>query len=187
MASFAGLAGPTAFGWTDEGLRFVLLPEHDEATTRSRVTALFPTAREREPTAVVQAWLERVGGMLARETTPPDFLADIPLALEGVPDFAKRVYESARRIAPGETLTYGEIAHRLGSPGAARAVGGALGRNPVPIVVPCHRVLAANGKIGGFSGAGGIATKRALLALERGDTEIAGPLFATFGSGRKNG
>ena len=75
-----------------------------------------------------------------------------------VPEFHRRVYEIARAIPPGRTLTYGEIAERLGEPGAARAVGQALGENPFPIVVPCHRVLAANGKLGGFSAPGGTAT-----------------------------
>jgi methylated-DNA-[protein]-cysteine S-methyltransferase len=86
--------------------------------------------------------------------------------MEGVPPFHRRVYEVARTIPPGATLSYGEVAARLGAPGAARAVGQALGRNPFAIVVPCHRVLAARGKAGGFSARGGIATKLRLLAIE---------------------
>jgi len=86
--------------------------------------------------------------------------------MDQVPAFHRRVYEVARAIPPGMTLSYGEIAARAGAPGAARAVGQALGRNPFPIVVPCHRVLAAGGKIGGFSAQGGIATKRRMLAIE---------------------
>jgi methylated-DNA-[protein]-cysteine S-methyltransferase len=86
--------------------------------------------------------------------------------MEGVPEFHQRVYEVARTIPPGNTLSYGDIAARLGSPRAARAVGQALGRNPFAIVVPCHRVLGAGGKIGGFSAQGGIDTKRRMLALE---------------------
>jgi methylated-DNA-[protein]-cysteine S-methyltransferase len=86
--------------------------------------------------------------------------------MDGVPAFHRRVYELTRQILPGETRTYGEIAADLGEPGAARAVGQALGRNPFPILVPCHRVLAAGGKAGGFSAPGGVATKWRLLDIE---------------------
>ena len=74
----------------------------------------------------------------------------------GVPEFHRRVYEATRAIPPGSTLSYGEVAAQIGAPGAARAVGQALGRNPFAIVVPCHRVLAAGGKAGGFSANGGL-------------------------------
>ena len=95
--------------------------------------------------------------------------------MDGVPEFHRRVYEAARAIPPGNTLSYGDIAKRVGAPGAARAVGQALGRNPFPIVVPCHRVLAAGGKIGGFSAQGGVATKRRMLAIEGARVERRGP------------
>src|SRR5689334_4763145 len=81
-------------------------------------------------------------------------LAGIAIDMERVPEFHRRVYDVARTIPPGATLSYGDIATRLGAPGSARAVGQALGRNPFPIVVPCHRVLASNGKMGGFSANG---------------------------------
>lgn len=90
----------------------------------------------------------------------------VPLDLSRVPPFHARVYEVARTIPPGTTLTYGEIARRLGEPGAARAVGQALGANPFAPIVPCHRVLAAGGGTGGFSADGGVATKRRLLEIE---------------------
>jgi methylated-DNA-[protein]-cysteine S-methyltransferase len=83
-----------------------------------------------------------------------------------VPAFHRAVYAVARAIPPGETLTYGEVARRLGDPGSARAVGQALGRNPFAIIVPCHRVVAAGGATGGFSAHGGAATKRRILAIE---------------------
>ena len=95
-------------------------------------------------------------------------LSGIELDMEHVPAFHRRVYEVARTIPSGATLSYGEIATRLGAPGSARAVGQALGRNPFPIVVPCHRVLAAGGKVGGFSATGGITTKLRLLSIEGG-------------------
>jgi methylated-DNA-[protein]-cysteine S-methyltransferase len=96
----------------------------------------------------------------------PEDLSSVVLDLDDVPEFDLRVYECARAIPPGETRSYGEIATRLGEPGAAQAVGRALARNPVPIVVPCHRVLAANGALHGFSAPGGLETKRRMLALE---------------------
>ena len=90
----------------------------------------------------------------------------MPLDLESVPSFHQRVYDVARQIKPGTTLSYGEVAARVGEPDSARAVGQALGRNPIPIIVPCHRVLAADGGTGGFSAPGGTATKLRLLAIE---------------------
>jgi len=96
-------------------------------------------------------------------------LSAVALDMEGVAPFHRRVYEVARTIPPGKTLAYGEVAARLGAAGAARAVGQALGHNPFPIVVPCHRVVAASGKIGGFSAHGGTATKRRMLAIEGGE------------------
>ena len=86
--------------------------------------------------------------------------------MDDVPPFPRRVYEVTRTIPPGATLSYGDVAVRLGAPGSARAVGRALGQNPFPIVVPCHRVLATGGKAGGFSGSGGVATKLRLLSIE---------------------
>src|SRR4029079_6784817 len=111
-------------------------------------------------------------------------LSAIALDMAQVPPFHRRVYEVARTIPPGATLSYGEIATRLGVPGSARAVGQALGRNPFAIVVPCHRVLAAGGKMGGFSANGGIGTKLRMLSIESAkvnghDTMLEGD--GTFG------
>jgi methylated-DNA-[protein]-cysteine S-methyltransferase len=86
--------------------------------------------------------------------------------MDAVPEFPRRVYEVARTIPPGGTLTYGEVAARLGDARLAREVGQALGRNPFAIIVPCHRVLAAGGMPGGFSASGGVATKMRLLSIE---------------------
>ena len=87
--------------------------------------------------------------------------------MDEIAPFSHRVYETARTIPPGSTISYGELAAQMGSPRSARAVGQALGRNPFPIVVPCHRVFAAGGKVGGFSATGGTRTKLRLLSLER--------------------
>jgi methylated-DNA-[protein]-cysteine S-methyltransferase len=97
--------------------------------------------------------------------------------MERLPAFQRRVYEAAREIPPGTTVSYGDLAARLGSPGAARAVGQALGRNPFAIVVPCHRVLAAGGRMGGFSAKGGVITKARLLALESEPADGGAPSF----------
>ena len=104
-----------------------------------------------------------IGELLAGKAF--DLLA-VPIDLEQVPDFNARVFAIARAIRPGQTSTYGEIATRLGDRLLARDVGAALGRNPWPIVVPCHRVTAAGGKLGGFSARGGVNTKVRLLAIE---------------------
>jgi methylated-DNA-[protein]-cysteine S-methyltransferase len=104
-------------------------------------------------------------------------LSGIRVDLDAASPFDRRVYEVARTIPPGETLTYGEIARRVGEPRAAREVGAALGRNPIAIIVPCHRVLGADGKIGGFSANGGIATKLKMLSIEKARTSAAPVLF----------
>lgn len=96
----------------------------------------------------------------------PQRYDDVRMDLSGVPPFHRDVYAAARALAVGETCTYGELAKRLGAPGAARAVGQALARNPLPLVVPCHRVLAAGGRPGGFSAPGGLITKARLLREE---------------------
>jgi methylated-DNA-[protein]-cysteine S-methyltransferase len=95
-----------------------------------------------------------------------------------VPLFHRRVYEATRTIPPGATLSYGEVAARMGAPGSAREVGQALGQNPFAIIVPCHRVLAAHGRVGGFSARGGVKTKQRLISSERGRGQGALPLFA---------
>ena len=140
------------------------LPETDDARTRARLLQKAPGAQEKTPPADVQqacnAMAELLGGQ-ARD------LSFIMLDIERVPDFNRSVYDIARTIAPGETLTYGDIATRLGDKLLSRAVGKALGENPLPIVIPCHRVLAANGKAGGFSANGGVTTKFRMLAIER--------------------
>jgi methylated-DNA-[protein]-cysteine S-methyltransferase len=149
----------------------VQLPEGDAARTRTRMRRRFPSARESSPPAQVQHAIDSVVALIAGAAI--DF-SGVALDMERVPAFHRRVYEVARTISCGATLTYGDIAKRLGVPAEAREVGEALGRNPFPIIVPCHRVLAAGGKLGGFSARGGVATKRRLLAIE-GARATAGP------------
>jgi methylated-DNA-[protein]-cysteine S-methyltransferase len=160
---FETAVGPCGIAWGERGVVGVQLPEANAQAVRSRLARRFPDAAEAPPPEAVRAAIEAITSLLDGE---PVDLSGIPLSMDEVPEFHRRVYEVARGIPPGDTLTYGEIATRLGEPGAARAVGQALGRNPFPIVVPCHRVVAAGGRIGGFSAHGGAATKRRLLALE---------------------
>jgi methylated-DNA-[protein]-cysteine S-methyltransferase len=160
---FETAIGRCGIAWGERGVVGVQLPEARELDTRARVLERFPGARESPPPPDVQRAVDGMAGLLRGEAND---LSGVRLDMKGVPPFHRRVYEIARTIAPGETLSYGEVAARLGAPGSARAVGQALGRNPFAIVVPCHRVLAAGGKVGGFSANGGITTKLRLLSIE---------------------
>jgi methylated-DNA-[protein]-cysteine S-methyltransferase len=156
--------GSCGIAWGERGVVGVLLPEGRAPETRARLLRRHPGALEQaSPPVEVRRAVEGILALLRGEASD---LGAVPLDMRGVPPFHRRVYEVARAIRPGETLSYGQVAARLGSAGAARAVGQALGRNPFAIVVPCHRVLAAGGKVGGFSAKGGITTKLHLLTLE---------------------
>jgi methylated-DNA-[protein]-cysteine S-methyltransferase len=163
FALFDTLIGRCAIAWGPQGICLLQLPEAREAATRARVLERVPGAREAAPTALIQEAMLAIGGLLSGV---PVELERLPLDMSAVPPFHRLVYAEARSIPPGQKLTYGELAQRLVSPGSARAVGQALGRNPFAIVVPCHRVFAAGGKVGGFSASGGTTTKLRLLALE---------------------
>jgi methylated-DNA-[protein]-cysteine S-methyltransferase len=165
FALFATPIGRCGIAWRDGRVRGVQLPEGSEAATRARLGALFPEAREVAPPDDLARVIDDIVALLeAREID----LAGIDLDMDGVAAFHQRVYAVVRAIPPGTTLTYGEVAVRAGSPGSARAVGQAMAKNPFAPVVPCHRVVAASGKVGGFSAAGGIGTKLQLLAIEGG-------------------
>ena len=158
--------------WGERGIAGVQLPEEHESDTRARLRRRFPDAAEAKPADAARRAIEGIVALLRGEASDLDALA---LDMAQVPEFHRRVYEVARKIPPGATLTYGEIARRLDAPGSARAVGQALGRNPFAIVVPCHRVLAAGGKPGGFSANGGAATKLRMLAIEGARIGAASP------------
>lgn len=112
-------------------------------------------------------WVADVVGGIQRLLAGDDVdLSDVPLDLVDVPAFDRQVYELVRTLPRGVTMTYGEVARRVGSPGAAQAVGQAMGHNRCPIIVPCHRVVAAGGGNGGFSAPGGVDTKLRMLAIE---------------------
>lgn len=125
-------------------------------TDAPAATGPFGTDRERAVAEKVARHLE----------TGREDLRDVEVDLSDVPPFQRRVLEMLRDVPPGATLSYGELATRAGNPMASRAVGGAMARNPVPVVVPCHRVVPTSGRLGNYSATGGVATKRALLALE---------------------
>ncbi|HEV8395908.1 MAG TPA: methylated-DNA--[protein]-cysteine S-methyltransferase [Vicinamibacterales bacterium] len=160
---FETTIGTCGVVWGEHGLKGVHLPDANPARTRASVTRRFPGAVPAEPTPDIQQAIDGIVALLRGEKRD---LREIALDFDGVPAFNRRVYQLARTIPPGATLTYGDIALRLGSPGTARAVGQALGQNPWPIVVPCHRVLAADGRMGGFSAPGGVGTKRRMLEIE---------------------
>jgi len=165
FALFDTAIGRCGIAWGAGGICGVHLPEATESATRRRMRLRYPGVDESaSPPPPVQRAVDRIISLLRGEATD---LEQIALDMTCVPPFHRRVYELARTIRPGATLSYGEVASRIGSPGAARAVGQALGKNPFAIVVPCHRVLAAGGKPGGFSANGGVDTKLKMLRIEQ--------------------
>jgi methylated-DNA-[protein]-cysteine S-methyltransferase len=166
--------GPCGIAWGERGVIAVQLPEADAARTRARLVRRCPDAREAPPPTDVSRAIEGIVALLRGEARD---LSGVALDMGRIEAFDRRVYEIARTIPAGATLSYGEIAVRLGGRELARDVGQALGRNPFPIVVPCHRVLAAGGKAGGFSANGGITTKLRLLTIERARTSATPTLF----------
>ncbi|MGH3437908.1 MAG: methylated-DNA--[protein]-cysteine S-methyltransferase [Sciscionella sp.] len=163
VALFDTAIGRCGIAWAERGLLSVWLPERDDRAIRARMTDAFPALTEVAPPSAVAGWIAAIVALLRGEASD---LSGVPLDMDGVPAFHRRVYEVTRTIPAGATTSYGEIAARLGEPGAAQAVGQALGHNPFPIVVACHRVLAAGGKLGGFSARGGAVTKLRMLSIE---------------------
>ncbi|HXW96225.1 MAG TPA: methylated-DNA--[protein]-cysteine S-methyltransferase [Gemmatimonadales bacterium] len=155
--------GRVALAWSASGVYGVQLPEANDEATRARAERRWPEAAEVGPPETTS---RVVGGIIVLLAGAPSDLRWVPLDMDRLPPFERSVYQAAREIPAGHLLTYGELADRLGLPGAARAVGRALGRNPFAIIVPCHRVVAAGGATGGFSAYGGATTKSRLLAIE---------------------
>ena len=163
FALFETTIGTCGIVWTARGICGVQLPEEDAFATRARMRRRHPTAIEAEPRAEAQRAIDGIVALFAGEKTD---LTGIAIDDASQTEFNKRVYAIARKIPPGQTMTYGEIAERLGDKTWARAVGQAMGENPTPVIMPCHRVLAASGKTGGFSAPGGVVTKLRLLTIE---------------------
>lgn len=165
-ALFPTPLGSCGIAWNQQALTCVQLPEADEAATRRRMLRRFPDLQEGLPPPFVRQAIDAITALLEGHPPEPRDLTHLALDMTGVPPFHQRVYALARRIPPGETLSYGELAKRLGEPGAARAVGQALGANPFAPVVPCHRVLGTQTGTGGFSAHGGLQTKLKMLEIE---------------------
>jgi methylated-DNA-[protein]-cysteine S-methyltransferase len=162
--SFKTAIGPMAVAWTDRGICRLQLSEETEEKTIACLKKSLPAAVEAKPDAVVRRTIELIQSHLEGEVK--DF-SGIPLDLSGSSEFSRRVYAATREIRCGQVASYAEIALAIGAPAAVRAVGRALGANPVAIIVPCHRVIGKSGKMTGFSAYGGCDTKLRLLSLER--------------------
>jgi methylated-DNA-[protein]-cysteine S-methyltransferase len=163
FALFDTAIGICGIVWAERGVEAVQLPLPDKDKTRMRIRQRYGSLAEAVPPDAVQTAID---GMIALLEGKLVDLSDVVLNLDGACEFDRSVYDIARTIPPGRTMTYGDIAKRLGGVELSRDVGQALGRNPCPIVVPCHRVLAAGDKPGGFSANGGITTKLKMLAIE---------------------
>jgi len=155
--------GSLGLTWRGSKISGLLLPDPSKTRLEAALRRRFPSATRGEPSGAVKKAIEKIQKALRGEAARLD---QIQLDLEEVTDFRRRVYEAARNLDPGQTCSYGELARRMGAPGAARAVGGALRENPIALLVPCHRILASQGAIGGFTAPGGIQTKLRLLELE---------------------
>lgn len=164
-ALFDTAIGVCGIAWGPGGVVAVQLPEADAPRTRARLLKGLPPLPEVErPPAPVQAAIEGVQALL--EGRSRSDLREIELDMTHLTPFQREVYALARSIPPGQTRTYGEMAEALGDVGLARAVGQAMGHNPFAPIVPCHRVLAAGNRSGGFSAGGGVATKLRMLQIE---------------------
>lgn len=160
---FDSAIGICGVAWTPRGVARLLLPEADATTTEQRLRGAGVAHGAEKPPRVVATAVTRVRRHLEGRRAA---LSDIVLDLTDSIPFHRKVYEVLRGIGWGETVSYGTLAGLAGAPGAARAVGTALKHSPVAIIIPCHRVVAAGGKVGGYTAHGGLATKRRLLEIE---------------------
>ncbi|HST36035.1 MAG TPA: methylated-DNA--[protein]-cysteine S-methyltransferase [Allosphingosinicella sp.] len=174
LAKFETPIGTCAIAWGPSGLLGVQLPGASELAALARLQKRYPFADEAVPPPAIAAIVARIAAFLGGAS---DDFADLPYDFSQVSDFEAGVYREALAIPAGATSTYGAIAAKLGDRGRSRAVGRALGHNPWPIVVPCHRVTGADGKMGGFSAPGGRATKLRLLEIEGALAPESLPLF----------
>jgi methylated-DNA-[protein]-cysteine S-methyltransferase len=170
IALFETAIGTHGIAWGQSGITAAVLP-HARADLTLAALRRRADAPEVAPPPDVRRAIELVQDLLNGEEVD---LTGVDLDMTGVGDFDRRVAAVAREIAPGETLAYGEVAKLAGAPGEAREVGAAMGRNRFAPIVPCHRVVAANGKLGGFSAPGGVDTKLRMLEIER--RHAPGPL-----------
>jgi methylated-DNA-[protein]-cysteine S-methyltransferase len=174
VIGFMGIA------WSETGLIRLCLPERSREAVERRLlrhSGVAASNAGQQPRWVAQLIVSIEAYAKGEDV---DF-SGVPVDLAGVDDFRLAIYAAARKLAFGETTTYGELAKRAGHAGLARETGAALGANPVPLVIPCHRILAAGGKIGGFSAPGGSATKEKMLAMEGVHVGPPPPAQVSFG------
>jgi methylated-DNA-[protein]-cysteine S-methyltransferase len=164
FATFDTSPGQCAIAWRGNAVVGVALPASSPDALIDHMRTRFAGAEEDEPPEQISALIDKIVRLLSGEA---EEFGGATMRFEETSAFERRVYAETLAIPLGETRTYGQIAAALREPGAARAVGRALGRNPLPILVPCHRVLAADGRSGGFSAPGGVSTKMRLLSIER--------------------
>ncbi|MHC4571820.1 MAG: methylated-DNA--[protein]-cysteine S-methyltransferase [Planctomycetota bacterium] len=157
-----GLAG------TEYGLLRTYLPRPDYEKIKCRLISDLDAAQFDK--GLFKTLQKRISDYF--DGTCINFDKDIPVITDGLSFFAGRVLDACRDIKFGQTISYGRLAEKIGKAGAARAVGGALAKNPLPLIIPCHRVVCANGGIGGFSAAGGVTIKKRMLELERKNSLI---------------
>jgi methylated-DNA-[protein]-cysteine S-methyltransferase len=166
--------GLCAIAWSEHGITALQLPEASRTATERRLKRKRPAAAAAaaEPPAEIARLIAEIQHYSAGASV--DFSA-VELDLAAVEPFARKVYDAARAIGWGRTVTYGELAREAGFPGEARGVGEALSHNPVAIIIPCHRIVASGQKLGGFSAYGGATAKERLLALE--DVQLGTPFL----------
>jgi methylated-DNA-[protein]-cysteine S-methyltransferase len=166
--------GPCGLAWNADGLTRFQLPERDLAATEKRLMERTGAARAETLPDWIEATIEAVRRYAQGEAA--DF-ASVPLDMSRLSDFHRRIYKALSAVPWGQTTTYGDLARTIGEPGASRAIGHAMSRNPFPLIVPCHRVLAKGNRIGGFSAHGGAVTKTKMLALEGLKADADTPLL----------
>ena len=160
---FETALGFVGIAWSEAGLTRLSLFQRDGTLVERRLERLGAMDGKADAPAWVEALVRDIRAYAEGEDI--DF-SGVPVDLSGIDDFRLAIYDAARKLGFGETTTYGELAKRAGHAGLPRETGQALGSNPVPLVIPCHRILATGGKIGGFSAPGGSATKEKMLKLE---------------------
>jgi methylated-DNA-[protein]-cysteine S-methyltransferase len=160
---------PTSFGicgvaWTHEGIIAFCLPEASEKQMRTRLKNITCNSESLE---ALPSWIKQlIRKVKAHMAGDSQNFSDMPLNLNGTSEFQRSVYLAAQKIPSGNVITYADLAKAIGKPKAARAIGNALAKNPIPLIIPCHRIIASSGKLGGFSAPGGFKTKSALLHCE---------------------
>jgi len=184
-AVFETALGFMGIAWSEAGLTRLCLPQRNRDAVERRLLrhgGIVEQAAKPEPQWPEPQWVvELIASIKAYAAGEDVDFSGVPVDLAGVDDFRLAIYDAARKLAFGETATYGELARRAGHAGLARETGAALGANPVPLVIPCHRILAAGGKIGGFSAPGGSVTKEKMLAMEGVRVGPPPPAQVSFG------